>query len=276
MNSIKVFVLLVIMTLFFLWIGHFLFGYVGIVLALFLMMIIDISAYFYSDKSALRFSGAREMESHELVRLVPLLKSVADQAKIAPPKLYLIDSDASNVLAVGKNPNNAGIAVTAGLIQLLNDEEIKAIFAVEVSLIAARDTFLGAVTASVAGGFSNLANLSVWRSLFGLKNSDDTKINGAMMCVVGPISAVIVRILISKNRIFRADQAAIRLLDNPLSLLSALEKINTEVGVVFLRVQAYPAIAHLFFINPLSNKRLRTWFSTFPDIAERISKIGIK
>lgn len=274
MNRVKVLVLLFILTVVFLLLGACLFRHVGFIAALFIMLIVDVGAYFSAPKGILRFYHALPIGAADAARLEPQLKLLADKLRLPLPKIYVIEADAPNAFSVGKNPADASIAVTTGLIQLLNDDEIEAIFAHEMSLIQCEDTFSNGVVASVAGTICNLAILSVWESLFGVKDTEaETKTSKIMMQIVGPISAVLVRAMIYKKRILSADQAAIALLGNTASLVSALEKVNAKVETLFLIAETRPATAHLFFANPLRSEKLRRWFDTFPTMEERIAQI---
>lgn len=276
MKTFKIILLLAGFSLFLLLLGDLLAGHAGVILAFFLMLLMNINAYWYSDKSALRLYRAPKWQNVSS-QFDAALTALSEKAGMSAPKLYVIESDASNMLTVGnRNSANASIVITTGLTRLLNTEELTAVFAHGLSLIRSKSAFENAVIASVASGICGLANWNVWKSFFVEPTaSDEVKVNPVIMKIVAPLSAFLVRMVVTPDRVFAADRVAVELCGNPNAFLSALEKIKSSAPSLFLRAETHPATAHLCFVNPLCDEKLRTWFNTFPGVVERIKNLAV-
>ena len=191
------------------------------------------------------------------------------------PKVFLINDSAPNAFATGRNPENASVAATAGLLRHLNKEEISGVMAHELGHVMHRDTLISAVTATIAGAISGIANMFMWLSMFGgRERSNINPIMGIMLMIFAPIAAMLIQMAISRSREYEADRAGAEICRNPNSLADALLKLEDKSREkVFKSAEQHPAAAHLFIINPLNRKSLATLFSTHPSTAERVRRL---
>lgn len=271
MNNFKAYFLLIVLTLFMLVIGDLIAGHSGILVAAILAVLMNINAYFYSDIIILRLYHAKKMDDADFpVRSI--LTSLVNKMGLPMPTLYLIDSDIPNAFAVGRNPKKASLAVTTGLLSVLNHDELTAVLAYEMAHVLHQDTFLGGVIAAVVGGITGIADKTVWANVFGIHvKNKKPHLNGVVMMVVGPVAAFLVQLVMARSREFEADAAGAALCGNPLWLASALEKMEASKSKgVFMSAEMHPGTAHLFAVNPLCEKKLVALFSTHPSTEKRV------
>jgi len=277
MNRLKTLMLLATLTALLLWAGQALGGPGGFWFALAIAAAMNFGAYWFADKIVLRMYHAQELSPASAPELHAMLQALAVRAGLPMPRLYLIPEDAPNAFATGRNPRNGVVAVTQGLLKVLDRNEAAAVIAHELGHIKHRDTLVMSVAATLAGALSMLANAAMWGLLFGGHSSSDDEdrhspLAGLLGVMIAPIAATLVQMSISRAREFLADAASTRYTGTPLALANALRKI--EVGSHEIPMQAgSPATAHLFIHNPFSGGGLARLFSTHPPVEERIARL---
>ncbi|MBX0326779.1 zinc metalloprotease HtpX [Oscillochloris sp. ZM17-4] len=277
-NNVKTTALLASLTALFVVIGGALGGQAGMVIALVLAVGMNMGAWWFSDKLALRMSGAQEVSPADAPELHRMVEELAARAEIPKPRVYMIESETPNAFATGRNPANGAVAVTTGIARLLTRDELAGVVAHELAHIKHRDTLISSVAASIAGAISMLADMAMWGMMFaGLGGSDDGEdegiagmVGGVLMMILAPIAAMIIQMAISRSREYLADAGGARILGDPLPLASALEKLEWASGRV--PMQASPATSHLYIVNPLVGG-LAGLFRTHPATAERIARL---
>ncbi len=276
MNTFKTFMLLTIMTLFFVWVGGFLGGRTGMTFALIFAAGMNLSAYWFSDKVILKMYKAREVTEAEVPELYSIVRRLTQKAAMPMPKVYIIDADQPNAFATGRNPKHAAVAVTNSIMRLLSPEELEGVIGHELTHIRHRDILVSSVAATIAGAITFLAQMAQWAFIFGGfgRGSNDEGGNpfvALIMMIVAPIAAMIVQMAISRSREYAADAGGARITGNPRYLASALRKLDTASGKIPMK--ATPATSHLFIVNPLSGKKVAKLFSTHPPVEERIARL---
>jgi heat shock protein HtpX len=232
-------------------------------------------SYWFSDKIVLRMYGAREISAQQAPQLYRIVQELAVQAHMPMPKLYIIPQEAPNAFATGRSPNHAAVAVTEGILRLLNEAELRAVLAHELSHVKNRDVLVSTVAAVLAGAISMIANMAQWGMIFGGRSSDER--NGGnlfvmlAMMIVAPIAALLIQMAISRRREYGADETGAHLSRDPLALASALSKLQRASEAT--PMDANPATAHLFIVNPLSGGGLVKLFSTHPPLEDRIRRL---
>ncbi|MDH3603183.1 MAG: zinc metalloprotease HtpX [Candidatus Tectomicrobia bacterium] len=278
MNQVKSAMLLATLTALLLWAGQALGGQGGFVLALMVAGAMNFGAYWWSDKIVLRMYGAQAISAAQAPELWALVRELAQRAKLPMPSVYVIPEDAPNAFATGRNPENAAVAVTAGLVRMLERDELAGVIAHELSHVKHRDTLVMTIAAALAGALSFLANMAMWSSLFGGGMGDDddeggmSPIAGLLGILVAPIAASLIQMAISRSREFMADERGAALTQNPLALARALGKLETWKARVPMHAGS-PATAHLFIVNPFSASGLVSLFSTHPSTQERVKRL---
>jgi len=278
MNQLKSAILLATLTALLLWAGQALGGQGGFVLALMVAGAMNFGAYWWSDKIVLRMYGAQAVTEAQAPELWAIVRQLAQRAKLPMPSVYVIPEDAPNAFATGRNPENAAVAVTAGLVRMLERDELAGVIAHELSHVKHRDTLVMTIAAALAGALSFLANMAMWSSLFGggLGNDDEEggahPIAGLLGILVAPIAASLIQMAISRSREFMADERGAALTQNPLALARALGKLESWKARVPMHAGS-PATAHLFIVNPFSASGLANLFSTHPSTQERIKRL---
>jgi heat shock protein HtpX len=275
MNRLKTLVLLASLTALFLWAGQALGGAAGFWMALTLAAAMNIGAWWFADRIVLRMHHAREVGPAQAPDLHSLVQDLAVRAGLPMPRVYIIPEDAPNAFATGRNPRNGVVAVTGGLLRLLDRQEVAGVIAHELGHIKNRDTLIMAMAATFAGALSMLANAAMFGSLFG-GNSEDEEgghpIAGLPGVLIAPLAATLVQMSISRTREFLADEAAARYTGAPLALAGALRKIEAWSREIPMQVGS-PATAHLFIYNPFSGAGLASLFSTHPPTEQRIARL---
>jgi heat shock protein HtpX len=277
MNQLKSAMLLATLTALLLWAGQALGGQGGFVLALMVAGAMNFGAYWWSDKIVLRMYRAQAITEAQAPELWAIVRQLAQRAELPMPSVYVIPEDAPNAFATGRNPDNAAVAVTAGLVRMLERDELAGVIAHELSHVKHRDTLVMTIAASLAGALSFLANMAMWSSLFGGGLGDDDEggahpIAGLLGILVAPIAASLIQMAISRSREFLADERGAALTQNPLALARALGKLESWKARVPMHAGS-PATAHLFIVNPFSGAGLASWFSTHPTTTERVKRL---
>jgi heat shock protein HtpX len=229
-------------------------------------------AYWNSDKMVLRMTNARQVDAATAPEYYRIVEELARRAELPMPKVYLVQEDQPNAFATGRNPENAAVAATTGLLRSLSKQELAGVMAHELAHIKNRDTLTMTITATLAGAISMLANYAMF---FGGRRDNPLGIVGLLaMMILAPLSAMLVQMAISRTREYVADKSGAEICGNPLWLASALAKISRAAGRVDNEAaEANPSIAHMFIVNPLSGARMDGLFSTHPAPANRIEAL---
>ena len=276
MNRVKTAMLLATLTALLIWVGQALGGQQGLIMGLGFAIVMNIGSYWYSDKIVLRMYGAQEVDEAQAPELYSIVRNLAQAGQIPMPKVYLIPEEAPNAFATGRNPEHAAVAVTEGLLRLLNRDEIAGVLAHELGHVKNRDTLIMVVAATIGGAISMIANIAQWGLIFGggrSNNDEGGHPAGALIgIIVAPIAAMLIQMAISRSREFLADEQGARLSGNPLALASALRKIQGYAQQAPMH-HGGPASAHLFIINPFSGGAMAKLFSTHPPTEERIARL---
>jgi heat shock protein HtpX len=267
-------ILLAAMTALFMGVGFLIGGQSGMVIAFLVAAAMNLFAYWNSDKMVLRMYGAHEVDARSAPELYDMVSQLARAADLPMPKVYIMENPQPNAFATGRNPQNAAVAVTTGLMQTVNREELAGVIAHELAHIKHRDTLLMTITATIAGAISMLANFGMF---FGGRNDNNgAGIFGTLALVIlAPLAAALVQMAVSRTREYEADRIGAEISRQPLSLASALQKISRMAeGVPNLPAEQNPASAHLFIVNPLSGARMDNLFSTHPNVENRVARLN--
>lgn len=277
MNRLKTIILLASLTALLMWAGQALGGNTGLWFALFVAAAMNIGAYWFSDRIVLRMYNAQEVSPTQAAELHAMVRALALRADIPMPKVYIIPEEAPNAFATGRNPQNGIVAVTEGLLRILDRREVAAVIAHELGHIKHRDTLIMAVAATFAGALSMLANAAMFGSLLGGSRSSEDEEGGSPLAgllgvLIAPIAATLVQMSISRAREFMADEAAAQYTGAPLALASALRKIEAWSQKIPMHAGS-PATAHMFIHNPFSAEGMVTLFSTHPPTGQRVARL---
>ena len=269
MSYVKTAMLIAVMTALFVAIGGFLGGQTGMLIAFGIALAMNIFSYWNSDKMVLAMTNAVEVDRSAAPELYSIVEQLAVNADLPMPKVYVIHEDQPNAFATGRNPENAAVAATTGLLEALSQEEVAGVMAHEFAHIKNRDTLIMTITATFAGAISMLANFGL---LFGGRREGGPGMIGSLaMVFLAPLAAAIVQMAVSRTREYEADRIGAEICQRPLWLASALNKIATAAGrTPFQAAERNPAAAHMFIINPLSGERMDNLFSTHPNTENRI------
>lgn len=278
MNKFKTTILLTFMMVLFMAIGGAVGGRTGMMVMFFVALAMNFFSYWYSDKLVLKMYGAKEVTAQTAPELVKMIANLAQKANLPMPKVYIIDTDVPNAFATGRNPQNAAVAATKGIMQVLTYQELEGVMAHELAHVKNRDTLISTVAATLAGAITMIADIARWGFIFGRGGSSDddnsSAIASLIMMIVAPIAAILIQMGISRSREYLADETGATISGNPLALASALKKIEAYANRKVLP-DATPATSNLFIINPLSGVKssFASLFSTHPKTADRIYKL---
>ncbi|WP_419661226.1 HtpX: protease HtpX homolg [Desulfosarcina variabilis str. Montpellier] len=275
-NQLKTTVLLAGMTVLIMLAGNLMGGRQGMIIALVLAAGMNFFSYWFSDKMVLKMYRAREVSAQEAPDLYGMVQTLARQASLPMPKVYIIPEQAPNAFATGRNPDHAVVAVTEGLLSLMGRQEIMGVLAHELAHVKNRDILIGTIAATMAGAIMMLASMARWSAIFGGMSRDDDNGGGGMigmivMAIIAPIAAMIIQMAVSRSREYLADATGARIAGTPEGLATALEKLGAYSRQI--PMSANPSTAHMFIVNPLSGKSLQNLFSTHPPMEERISRL---
>jgi len=249
-----------------------------LIIAFFFAAGMNIFSYWYSDKIVLRMYNAREATTGQAPELYTLVRDLANRAGLPTPRVYIIPKDSPNAFATGRNPENAVIAVTEGLLKIMNRDELAGVLGHELAHVKNRDILIGSIAATMAGAIMMLASMARWSAIFGGGSDDDEGIGGfglIIMSILAPIAAVLIQTAISRSREYMADASGASFAQNNEGLASALEKLGVYSGK--RPMDADPSTAHMFIVNPLSGQKMMRLFSTHPPLTDRIAKLrGLK
>lgn len=276
MHTLKTMVLMVFLTVFFIFVGSLIGGKQGATFALIIALGMNFFAYFFSHKIVLSMYKAKEITEAEAPELYSIIRRLTQKAGLPMPKVYIIDSDQPNAFATGRSPKHGVVAVTTGIMRILSMEELSGVIGHELAHIKHRDILISTIAATFAGAISYLAQMAQWALIFGGGRHDDDEGGGhpivaLLMMIIAPLVAMIVQLAISRSREYAADEEGASIAGNPLYLANALKKLHYASQAI--PMNANPGTAHLFIVNPLSGKSLMKLFSTHPPIEERVARL---
>jgi heat shock protein HtpX len=276
-NVFKTGLLLAVLTAMLVLIGGAVGGRQGMLVAFVVAVVMNFVSYWFSDKMVLAAYGAQPIEEAAAPRLYAIVHRLATRAGIPMPRVYLIPSETPNAFATGRNPEHAVVAVTEGIMRILDEEELEGVLAHELSHVKNRDVLISTIAATLAGAITYLAHMAQWAAMFGGRRGDDDEggsnpLAMILLAVLAPIAALLVQMAVSRSREFQADATGAQVAGKSWGLAKALEKLqmaNQQIPMA----DATPATAHLFIVNPLSGQTLMRLFSTHPPLEERIARL---
>lgn len=275
-NNFKTFILLAGLTALLMGGGMMLGGRTGMLIALGLAVVMNFAGYWFSDKLALAMSRAQEVGPAEAPELYNMVRNLADRAGLPMPRVYVTPDYTPNAFATGRDPKHSAVAVTAGLMQILSHDELEGVLAHELAHIKNRDILISSVAAMLAGALTQLASMAQWAMIFGSNRDEEggpaEMVGGIAMMIVAPFAAMLVQMAISRSREYEADRVGAQICGKPMSLANALLKL--ERGVQQIPMNANPATAHMYIMNPLAGgQTLMKMFSTHPATEERVKRL---
>jgi len=278
MNTVKTALLLGVLTGLLMLIGGFIGGRHGVMIAFILAMVMNFGSYWFSDKLVLRMYNAQEVSENQAPELYRVVRDLAMRANLPMPRVYIVPGETPNAFATGRDEHHAVVAVTEGLLRILNRDELEGVLAHELTHIKNKDMLIGSIAATLAGAIVMLANMAQWAAMFGgLGGRDNDEGEGGgifgmiLMAILAPIAATIIQMAISRSREYLADDGGARISGKPYGLAGALEKLSRASEIV--PMNANPSTAHMFIVNPLTGRSLMNLFSTHPPIEERIARL---
>jgi heat shock protein HtpX len=273
-NLMKTAILMAAITALFMLLGQMWGGRSGMMLALLIALGLNFFSYWFSDKIVLRMTNAREVDEGTAPQFVRLVRELAERAALPMPRVYLIDEQAPNAFATGRNPAHAAVAATTGILQLLSERELRGVMAHELAHVRHRDILISTISATMAGAIGMLANIAM---VFGGRDSEGRPVNpiaGILVAILAPLAASLIQMAISRAREFEADRGGAEISGDPQALASALQKIHHYAqGIPMMAAERHPETAQMMIMNPLSAGGLRALFSTHPSTEERVERL---
>ena len=280
MNTIKTAMLMALLGAIMVAVGGAFGGHNGAIIMLIVALGINFFSYWYSDTMVLKMYRAQPITRNQAPELYGLVEKLAEKAELPMPKVCIINSDVPNAFATGRNPSHAAVAVTTGIMRILDYDELSGVLAHELSHVSHHDTLISTVAASMATAISYVAQMAQWAAIFGAGRSSDRDDNGGALgflftIIIAPIAAMLIQLAISRSREYDADRSGGELCGNPRYLARALEKLEYASAHLRPMTAATPSTAHLFIVNPLKNAKMSfaSLFSTHPSTAERVSRL---
>ena len=275
MNYVKTTILMAALTGLLVMIGQMLGGSGGALIALIFAAGMNLGAYWFSDKVVLSMYHAREIGPEDRTGLYRVVERLTRVANLPMPRVYIIPHDTPNAFATGRNPQHAAVAATEGILRILPDDELEAVMAHELAHVQNRDILISSIAATIAGAITMLATMAQWAMIFGFRGDDDDEggnpIAILVMAIIAPVAAMIIQMAISRSREYAADRGGAGISGKPLALANALRRL--ERGVERLPMEANPATAHMFIVNPLHGGGVKSLFSTHPSTEQRVSRL---
>jgi len=252
-------------------------GRSGAMLFLLISLAMNFFSYYFSDKVAISMTHSQPVSEEEAPELYNIVRGLTQRAGLPMPRLYVTPSPQPNAFATGRNPEHSAVAVTEGLLHLLNRSELEGVLAHELAHVKNRDVLVGTVAAAFAGAITMIANIIQWGAIFGIGRGDDEEGGGSfigsmLLAIIAPIAAMVIQMAISRSREYMADETGARFAGNTSGLANALLKLDSAAHRIPMQVN--PATSHLFIINPLSGASIARLFSTHPPISERVKRLG--
>lgn len=280
MNTIKTAMLMALLGAIMVAVGGAFGGHNGAMIMLIVALGVNFFSYWYSDTMVLKMYRAKPITRNQAPELYGLVEKLAEKAGLPMPKVCIINSDVPNAFATGRNPSHAAVAVTTGIMRILDYDELSGVLAHELSHVRHHDTLISTVAASMATAISYVAQMAQWAAIFGAGRSSDRDDNGGALgflftIIIAPIAAMLIQLAISRSREYDADRSGGELCGNPRYLARALEKLEYASAYLRPMTAATPSTAHLFIVNPLKNAKMSfaSLFSTHPSTAERVSRL---
>jgi heat shock protein HtpX len=275
-NTIRTGVLLAGLTVLVVIIGNLLGGRQGMIIAFFLAVVMNFGSYWFSDKIVLKLYRARPVSEAEAPQLHRAVRQLTQNAGLPMPKICVMPSESPNAFATGRNPDHAVVAVTEGILKLLNEDELKGVLAHELAHVKHRDILIGSVAATLAGAIMMIASMARWAALFGGFGGRDDNDGGGVIgliavSILAPLAAMLIQMAISRSREYAADAAGATFAGSPRGLATALQKISSAAKRIPMKAE--PATAHMFIMSPLSGKSIMHLFSTHPPVEKRIERL---
>ncbi len=275
MNNFKVWLLMAILSVILVLIGGAVGGSNGAALFFLISLGMNFFSYYYSDRIAIKMTKSRPVSKDEVPELYNIIQRLTERAGLPMPRLYVTPSPQPNAFATGRNPEHSAVAVTEGLLRILNRSELEGVLAHELAHIKNRDVLVGTVAAAFAGAITMIANIIQWGAILGLGRDDDegggSFVGAILMAIIAPIAAMLIQMAISRSREYQADDTGARIAGGSGGLSSALLKLESAAGRI--PMQLNPAASHLFIVNPLSGESMARLFSTHPPISERVRRL---
>jgi len=273
-NLMKTAVLMAAITALFMAIGSVMGGRSGMMIALAIAVAMNFFSYWFSDKMVLKMYNAREVDEASAPQFYRMVRELAERAQLPMPRVYLIDEDAPNAFATGRNPQHAALVATTGILRVLSEREMRGVMAHELAHVKHRDILISTVSATMAGAISMLANIAM---MFGGRDSEGRPANpivGLLVALLAPLAASLIQMAISRAREFEADRGGAEISGDPRALASALEKIHAYAQrIPMAAAERHPETAQMMIMNPLSGGGLRGLFSTHPSTEERVQRL---
>ncbi|WP_284615728.1 zinc metalloprotease HtpX [Aquabacterium humicola] len=273
-NMMKTAILMAAITALFMLMGQWMGGRAGMMLALVVALGMNFFSYWFSDKIVLRMYNAREVDDQTAPQFVGMVRELAQRANLPMPRVYIIDEEAPNAFATGRNPSNAAVAATTGILRALSPRELRGVMAHELAHVKHRDILISTISATMAGAIGMLANFAM---VFGGRDGEGRPANplvGLLVAILAPIAAGLIQMAISRAREFEADREGAEIAGDPQSLASALQKIQRYAqGIPLETAERHPETAQMMIMNPLSAGGLRGLFSTHPSTEERVERL---
>ena len=273
-NLLKTAVLMAAITALFMTIGRLIGGQQGMVLALVLALGMNLFSYWFSDKLVLRMYNAQEVDAQSAPQFDRMIQDLAQRAEIPMPRVYLINEDAPNAFATGRNPSHAAVAATTGILRVLSERELRGVMAHELAHVKHRDILISTISATMAGAISMLANFAMF---FGGRDDEGRPVNpivSILVMILAPLAASLIQMAISRAREFEADRGGAEISGDPQALASALQKIHRVAqGVPLETTERHPETAQMMIMNPLSGGGISGLFSTHPSTEERVERL---
>jgi len=275
MNTFKTFILMIFMMFLFVFIGDLIGGESGMMIAFLFALITNFVSYWFSDKIVLMMYKARQISEDQQPELFNIVRRLAANAKIPMPRVFIMDNPTPNAFATGRNPSNAAVACTTGILEILDENELAGVIAHELAHVKHRDILIGTIAATLVGTITMIARMAGWAAMFGGGNRDRDDDGGGLsalfLMILAPIAATLIQLAISRSREYAADEGGAVISGTPLSLASALNKL--QYGNARIPMNANPSSAHMFIVSPLNGKSFAKLFSTHPPIEERIKRL---
>jgi heat shock protein HtpX len=279
MNYFKTFILMLLLTVLLIVAGGLLGGEAGMIIALIFAAVMNLGTYWFSDKMVLSMYHATPVTESEQPELYSIVRNLSQKGNLPMPKVYIVDEDTPNAFATGRNPKHAAVCVTSGIMRILNKDELSGVLGHELTHVKNRDILIGSVAATVAGAISMLAMMAEWGAMFSGfggrgEDRDDNFIALIAMAIIAPLVASLIQLAISRQREYAADRGGANLSGNPLSLASALNKLEAGNDAEPMPDSKMANVtAHMFIVNPLRGGGFKKLFSTHPATEDRIARL---
>ena len=279
MNRFKTTILLSLLTMLLVFMGGAIGGKGGMITAFLIALVMNFGSYWFSDKIVLRMYNAREITREVHPSFYGMIERLAGRAGLPMPKVYIIPDDSPNAFATGRNPDHAAVAATEGILRILTPDELEGVMAHELAHVKNRDILISTIAATIAGAISMIGSMLQWGAMFGAGRGDDEDgggiggmVGSLAMAIIAPIAAMLIQMAVSRSREYLADASGAEICGRPLALAGALRKLHNASQAIPM-LEARPATAHMFIVNPLTGGGMMSLFSTHPPMEERIARL---